>query len=61
MIYVGFTYGYILLHSMKDKNGTSIWNLSWLFLVWLVPTAIPHSRAKSKGWTSGGVTECKRQ
>lgn len=45
----------------KTKMVQSIWNLSWLFLVWLVPTAIPHSRAKSKCWTSGRVTECKRQ
>lgn len=44
----------------KTKRVQSTWNLSWLFLVWLFPTAIPHSREKSKGWTSGGITECKR-
>lgn len=60
MIYIAFTYGYILFCSMKEKKGTKHLEFVLVVLSVVFPTAIPHSREKSKGWTSGGVTECER-
>lgn len=46
MIYVGFTYGYILLHSMKDKNGTK--HLEFELVVLSVVGPHCHSPLKGK-------------
>lgn len=42
------------------KRVQNTWHFSWLFFVWLFPTTIPHSRERSKGWTSGAVIQDKK-